>query len=1088
MADLVNLMNHTRPYVRKKAALCMYKLYVKYPQGLRLTFDKLKERLDDHEPSVVSTAVNVICELSNKNPRNYLAMAPKFFRLLTTSSNNWMLIKVVKLLGSLVSEEPRLARKMLEPLATIIQHTGAKSLQYECINTVTEALPYTKREDGTDAKNAPAVIKLCSDYLRDFIEDQDQNLKYLGLVGLVNLMKSSPRSVVDHRELVLKCLNDDDITIRSRALELLAGIVSRKSLVDLVHHLLEHVKHSEGNYRDEIISKVLYMCSKEKFALVTDFAWYTSILLHLATMQGAKHGKEVADQLIEIALRVDLVRPYAVESMLSMLLDDSLILGQARTTVSEVLKAAAWIIGEYSQIVSSIANDIKGDDDDDGYWIEGPTGEDIRSVWRGQKLHVKVIDALLHPRATNLPPHVQSAFVQSALKIFVRSCQDCNEADIGDVIGVLRSRLGVFLQSLNIEVQERASTLRYLLADFDILSMNWQAAAEEMKQEEENKPKSLIEDLLDLPVYTPGSVKAVDETGARAAMSKKRVLAAIVGEKFYAVHSKAQKRVPVPEGLDLEKPFSSSALSKLMAIEIPENLSLATLLLTNIPTPVYPERRDDERVGHFAKSSFSNEDYNKDYGANEFTKSFQNSESSTVARRPEDEMFYLSGNTKQADIIPLSQILAETFEDKKGKKGKKEKKGRKIKSDEIDTREMLPAGAMDSDDENELKKTSKKEKVTPKRNKGEDLSSIDITAPLRQDEMLPVHKHREVVYSAPSSSDPNVESKVKKDKKGKKEKKEKDDGEKDKKKKDKDSPKKAKKSSRREGYDNVGGSGMDDLLNLDWGGGSVPVAAPSAATNPPVASNSSTVKSKEVKVKKGHLWQFLQRVKNVDVFYSASITGSAVNVSVKAVNESTDGSSISVDIVINGVGNIRPSSSSPVRIANRVAPGADGQGVVTLQLDGSLNNSIQLSCNISMSVETLLGPESSTATGIIKIPICASFTPHKVDDSGFAMLIGKSSSKWASASSKVSSTSKAKTALKAIGAFLRAHTVEEEATKAVSLCSKSSNGGFVCCLAKCKGKDDSISISIEIKCLCGSKEESQQLASSIAEALNNLTI
>jgi hypothetical protein len=45
----------------------------------------------------------------------------QFFRLLTTSSNNWMLIKVVKLLGSLVPEEPRLARKLLEPLSTIIQ-------------------------------------------------------------------------------------------------------------------------------------------------------------------------------------------------------------------------------------------------------------------------------------------------------------------------------------------------------------------------------------------------------------------------------------------------------------------------------------------------------------------------------------------------------------------------------------------------------------------------------------------------------------------------------------------------------------------------------------------------------------------------------------------------------------------------------------------------------------------------------------------------------------------------------------------------------------------------------------------------------
>jgi len=151
-------MSHSKPYVRKKAVLAMYKLFVAYPQGLRLTFDKLKDKLNDGEeplvhhtehttrsmrhlgtsrgalgapprraaslppalalaalaalappisppiplsllPSpaeacVVSCAVNVICELANKNPKNYLSMAPQFFRLLTTSSNNWMLIKV----------------------------------------------------------------------------------------------------------------------------------------------------------------------------------------------------------------------------------------------------------------------------------------------------------------------------------------------------------------------------------------------------------------------------------------------------------------------------------------------------------------------------------------------------------------------------------------------------------------------------------------------------------------------------------------------------------------------------------------------------------------------------------------------------------------------------------------------------------------------------------------------------------------------------------------------------------------------------------------------------------------------------------
>ena len=63
---------------------------------------------------------------------------------------------------------------------TIIQNTAAKSLQYECIYAIAESLTYTKREDGSDAKNAPAAIKLCNDHLRLFIQDNDQNLKYLG--------------------------------------------------------------------------------------------------------------------------------------------------------------------------------------------------------------------------------------------------------------------------------------------------------------------------------------------------------------------------------------------------------------------------------------------------------------------------------------------------------------------------------------------------------------------------------------------------------------------------------------------------------------------------------------------------------------------------------------------------------------------------------------------------------------------------------------------------------------------------------------------------------------------------------------------
>ena len=49
---------------------------------------------------VQSAAVNVICELARKNPKNYLSLAPLFFKLMTSSTNNWVLIKIIKLVGT----------------------------------------------------------------------------------------------------------------------------------------------------------------------------------------------------------------------------------------------------------------------------------------------------------------------------------------------------------------------------------------------------------------------------------------------------------------------------------------------------------------------------------------------------------------------------------------------------------------------------------------------------------------------------------------------------------------------------------------------------------------------------------------------------------------------------------------------------------------------------------------------------------------------------------------------------------------------------------------------------------------------------
>lgn len=95
------------------------------------------------------------------------------------------------------------------------------------------------------------MVGICAEKLREFVEDQDQNLKYLGLCGLASLMLSFPRAVAEfrffffflilyltsffffnvltchyafERPIVIGCLLDDDITIRLQALELVTGM------------------------------------------------------------------------------------------------------------------------------------------------------------------------------------------------------------------------------------------------------------------------------------------------------------------------------------------------------------------------------------------------------------------------------------------------------------------------------------------------------------------------------------------------------------------------------------------------------------------------------------------------------------------------------------------------------------------------------------------------------------------------------------------------------------------------------------------------------------------------------------------------
>uniref|UniRef100_A0A8C8BC31 AP-3 complex subunit delta-1 n=1 Tax=Otus sunia TaxID=257818 RepID=A0A8C8BC31_9STRI len=690
--DIMTLMSHTKPYIRKKAVLIMYKVFLKYPESLRPAFPRLKEKLEDPDPGVQSAAVNVICELARRNPKNYLSLAPLFFKLMTSSTNNWVLIKIIKLFGALTPLEPRLGKKLIEPLTNLI---------HRFLISLSSGMP-----------NHSASIQLCVQKLRILIEDSDQNLKYLGLLAMSKILKTHPKSVQSHKDLILQCLDDKDESIRLRALDLLYGMVSKKNLMEIVKKLMIHVDKAEGTtYRDELLTKIIDICSQSNYQYITNFEWYISILVELTRLEGTRHGHLIAAQMLDVAIRVKAIRKFAVSQM-AMLLDNAHLIASntQRNGICEVLYAAAWICGEFSEHLEE-AN--------------------------------QTLEAMLRPKVTTLPGHIQAVYVQNMVKLYASILQQKEQSGekeaAQEITQLMIERLPQFVQSADLEVQERASCILQLIKYIQKLQIKEVPVAEE-------------------------------------------VIALFAGE-LNPVAPKAQKKVPVPEGLDLDAWINEPPSDSESEDEKPKTIF----------------HDEEQRHSRHRQPEIDEEELAR---RREARKQEQANNPFYIKSSPSPQKRYQ--DTPGVEHIPVVQIdlsvplkvpgmpMSDQYvkleeerrhkqkleKDKKKKKQKKEKRGKHHRHNSLHTEseeDIAPAHHVDIITEEMPENALPSDEDDKDPNDPYKALDIDLDKPLADSEKLPVQRHRNVeTLKSPDSEAPLVEKKSKKPKKKEKKHKEKE--------------------------------------------------------------------------------------------------------------------------------------------------------------------------------------------------------------------------------------------------------------------------------------------------------------------------
>lgn len=375
--DVLSMTSSQSPLLAKKAICCAYKLLQRYPQGLPVAYERIKPRLLDTEAAVVTASVTVLCELASKNPSNYIGLLPSLYGILTTSSNNWLLIKTSKLLAMLQTVEIMLPNKSGElepmnlpaklnaPLLNIITTSNAKSVQFECLKTVIVGIPKIS-ENPTMLRH---TARVCVEVLGGLIEERDPNLKYMGLLGFALLQKYNPNSLTENSRIVVECLSDHDPTIQQQALEMLVAMISPSNLETITGMILDHLHETcDPAFAESALSSLLQLCgarvddsgqpskSGKLFGMLNDnYHWYMELLVRLSTtnpLQGfisVQLANVIAVQVQQLYIRLQEMESIA-QFMAQVLLHLSGLSFAIRVPLQPILFSSAWIVGESSSV------------------------------------------------------------------------------------------------------------------------------------------------------------------------------------------------------------------------------------------------------------------------------------------------------------------------------------------------------------------------------------------------------------------------------------------------------------------------------------------------------------------------------------------------------------------------------------------------------------------------------------------------------------------------------------------------------------------------------------------------------------------
>ncbi|KAH0879008.1 hypothetical protein HID58_066402 [Brassica napus] len=353
LPQVVDLLNHQKEAVRKKAIMALHRFHRKSPSSVSHLISNFRKRLCDNDPGVMGATLCPLFDLITEDVSSYKDLVSSFVSILKQVTERrlpksydyhqmpapFIQIKLLKILALLGCGDKSASEIMSMVLGDLFRKCDSSTnignaILYECIRCISCIIP------------SPKLLEAAADAISKFLKSDSHNLKYMGIDGLGRLIKISPDIAEQHQLAVIDCLEDPDDTLKRKTFELLYKMTKSSNVEVIVDRMTDYmISINDNHYKTEIASRCVELA--EQFAPSNQ--WFIQVIMNkVFEHAGDLVNIKVAHNLMRLIAEGfgeddddadSKLRLSAVESHLQIMSEPKL--------PSLFLQVISWVLGEY---------------------------------------------------------------------------------------------------------------------------------------------------------------------------------------------------------------------------------------------------------------------------------------------------------------------------------------------------------------------------------------------------------------------------------------------------------------------------------------------------------------------------------------------------------------------------------------------------------------------------------------------------------------------------------------------------------------------------------------------------------------------